>query len=108
MVDNIAKDEDDLSEKSLVISNIILPSSAQDRQEIKNALAEIGNSLTRIDSERDHINAVLDAVKENQEIPKKYMRRLAMLIHKQRVAEAQVESEDIDLLYETIFDNSNS
>lgn len=83
-------------------SNLIIPSSPKDRQAIKNAVTEIGNSLTRIEAERDHIKDILARIEDNQEIPKKIMRKLAAAVHKQKVAEVQSEQDDFDALYETV------
>lgn len=83
-------------------SGIVIPSSPADRQAIKNALQEISNSLTRIESERDLIKDILQTVQDNQNIPKKYVRKLAKIFHKQNYTEVQQEQEDIDSLYETV------
>jgi polyhydroxyalkanoate synthesis regulator phasin len=83
-------------------SGIVIPSSPADRQAIKNALQEISNSLTRIEGERDLIKDILQTVQDNQNIPKKYVRKLAKIFHKQNYTEVQQEQEDIDSLYETV------
>lgn len=81
---------------------IAIPSSPADRQAIKNALQEISNSLTRIEGERDLIKDILQTVQDNQNIPKKYVRKLAKIYHKQNYSEIQQEQEDIESLYETV------
>ena len=87
-------------------TNIIIPSSPEDRKSIKNALDEISNSLTRIGAEKDLIKDILAIAKveEDQEIPKKYMRKMAKgkIYHQQEFALFQQETDDLETLYETV------
>ena len=85
-------------------TNIIIPSSPEDRKSIKNALDEISNSLTRIGAEKDLIKDILALAKveEDQEIPKKYMRKMAKIYHQQEFALFQQETDDLETLYETV------
>ena len=83
-------------------TNIIIPSSPEDRKSIKNALDEISNSLTRIGAEKDLIKDILAKVEEDQEIPKKYMRKMAKIYHQQEFALFQQETDDLETLYDTV------
>lgn len=83
-------------------NNIIIPSSPEDRLKIKNALAEISNCYTRIEAERDVVKDILQTIEENQGIPKKYMRKMARIHHKQNFVEVQQEYDDLETLYESI------
>lgn len=83
-------------------TNIVVPSSPADRKAIKDALQEISNSLTRIEAERDMIKDILQAVQDNQKVPKKYVRKLAKIYHKQNYNEVQQEQDDLETLYETV------
>lgn len=83
-------------------TNIVVPSSPEDRRAIKNALQEISSSLTRIEAERDLIKDILQTVQDNQNIPKKYVRKLAKIYHKQNYNEVQQEQDDLETLYETV------
>jgi len=83
-------------------TNIVVPSSPEDRKAIKNALQEISSSLTRIEAERDLIKDILQTVQDNQNIPKKYVRKLAKIYHKQNYNEVQQEQDDLETLYETV------
>lgn len=88
--------------QSAASTNVVVPTSPADRKAIKDALQEISNSLTRIEAERDLIKDVLQTVQDNQNIPKKYVRKLAKIYHKQNYTEVQQEQEDIETLYETV------
>lgn len=83
-------------------SSIAIPSSPADRKAIKDALQEISNSLTRMEAERDLIKDILQTVQDNQNIPKKYVRKLAKIYHKQNFAEIQQEQDEVETLYETV------
>jgi hypothetical protein len=89
-------------------TNVIVPSSPADRHAVQKALQEISASLTRIDAEKDLIKDILATVQDNQNIPKKYMRKMARIYHKQNFNEVQQEQEDLETLYETCTSTSNS
>jgi len=88
-------------------TNVIVPSSSADRQAVQKALQEISASLTRIDAEKDLIKDILATVEDNQNIPKKYMRKMARIYHKQNFTEIQQEQEDLETLYETVTGPNN-
>ena len=84
------------------MSNVIIPSSLEDRKKIRGALEEISNSLTRIEAERDLIKEILQDVEDKFELPKKYTRKVAKIFHKQNFAEVKTEQEDLETIYETV------
>jgi hypothetical protein len=84
------------------MSNVIVPSSPEDRKKIKDALIEISSSLTRMEAERDLIKDILAEVEDKFELPKKYTRKLAKIYHKQNYAEIRQEQDDVETLYETV------
>jgi len=84
------------------MSNVIVPSSPEDRKKILDALVEISASLTRIEAERDLIKDILVSVEDKFELPKKYIRKLAKIYHKQNFTEIQQEQDDVETLYESV------
>ena len=84
------------------MSNVTLPSSPEDRKKIMNAIQEISNSLTRIESERHLIKEILVDVQDNFNLPKKYTRKVAKIYHKQNFSEVQQEQEELEAIYETV------
>lgn len=84
------------------MSDIIIPSSPDDRQKIRDAIQEISNSLTRIEAEQDHIKSVLTVVEEKYDIPKKQTRKIASAYHKQNAEEVLSEMNVFETLYEAI------
>ena len=91
-----------LSTKVNIMSNVIVPSSPEDRKKILDALVEISNSLTRIEAERDLIKDILTSVEDKFELPKKYTRKLSKIYHKQNFTEVQEEQDTLETLYETV------
>ncbi len=87
---------------NIMSSNVIVPSSPEDRKKILDALVEISNSLTRIEAERDLIKDILTSVEDKFELPKKYTRKLAKIYHKQNFTEVQQEQDDVESLYESV------
>jgi len=84
------------------MANIIIPSDEQSKKTIKDALAQISDSLTRIEAERDHIKDILQVVEDKVDIPKKYIRKMARIYHKQNMSEVKAENDDIETLYEVV------
>lgn len=81
---------------------VTIPSSPEDRKEVRDRLNEISNSLTRIEAERDHINEILSDLQEDYELPKKHMRKVARVFHKQNIHEVKEEFSDIEDIYNAI------
>ena len=83
-------------------NSVVIPSSPEDRNQVKNRITEISNSLTRIEAERDHINEILTDLQDNYELPKKHMRKVAKVYHKQNLTEMKDEFSDIEEIYNTV------
>lgn len=79
-------------------------SSPTDRKKIKDALQEISNSLTRIESERDLIKEIkADLAEEfSEQLSKKQIARMARVYHKQNFMEEVAQHEQFEMLYEEI------
>lgn len=83
-------------------NSVIIPSSPEDRKQIRDRLTEISNSLTRIESERDHINEILSNMQDDFDLPKKHMRKVARVFHKQNINEVKEEFSDIEDIYNAV------
>lgn len=84
------------------MSNIVIPSDEGTRDKIRSALHQISDSMTRIDAERDHIKEILQVIQDETEVPKKYVNKMAVIYHKQNLAEVKAENSDLEDLYEVI------
>lgn len=82
--------------------SVIIPSSPDDRIKIRAALYEISGAMTRIESEKAYINESLNALQDQYALPKKYMRKVANIYHKQNMNEVKTEVSDIDDIYSAI------
>jgi hypothetical protein len=83
------------------MSEVIIPSSPTDKQRIKDAMVEISNAMTRIEAERDFIKDAVAALEEDVGVPKKYIRKMAKIYHKQNLNEVRGEMDDVEALYES-------
>ena len=81
------------------MSNIIIPTSPADRNRIRNAMKEISASFTRTDAEKDFIKDAIHELSEDVAIPKKILRKMAVIYHKQNMTEVTAEAEDLEALY---------
>lgn len=66
---------------------------------IRDALSEISNEMTVIDSHKEAIKDVVDALYDNFKIPKKVLRRMAKTHHKQSFQEEVTEDNEFEALY---------
>jgi archaellum component FlaC len=83
-------------------SDVIVPSSPEDLKRIKDAMQEISNSFTRIEAEKDFQKEALVSLEEDVGIPKKYLRKMARIYHKQNMNQIKSEMETIDFLLEKV------
>lgn len=85
------------------MSNVVtIPSSPQDRAAVKERLTEISASLTRIEAEREHINEILQDLQDEYELPKKYMRKVSKVYHKQNLNQVKEEFSDVEDIYNAV------
>lgn len=66
---------------------------------IRDALSEISNEMSIIDSHKEAIKDVIDALYDNFKIPKKVLRRMAKTHHKQSFQEEVTEDNEFEALY---------
>lgn len=66
---------------------------------IRDALSEISNEMTIIDSHKESIKDVMDVIFDNFKIPKKVIRRMAKTHHKQSFQEEVTEDNEFEALY---------
>lgn len=83
-------------------TDVIVPSNPEDLKRIKDAMQEISNSFTRIESEKDFQKEALEALEEDVGIPKKYLRKMSRIYHKQNMNQLRSEMETIDFLLEKV------
>jgi predicted RND superfamily exporter protein len=79
--------------------NVVIPSSPDDRAKIQAALKEISAAMTRAEAEKDYINESLAMLQDQFELPKRYMRKVARVYHKQNINEVKSEFSDIEDIY---------
>ena len=83
-------------------TNIILPSTDEDKKRIRGAMEEISNSYTRVEAERDFVKDAINELSDDVGIPKNILRKMARIYHKQNMADVVSEVEDIEALMESI------
>ena len=81
-----------------------LPINPEDRKKLKAMIVEMTNVLSRIESEKEHMSEISDAVKEELGIQKKITNKLARTMFKNNYADLQSENEHFEFLYESLVD----
>lgn len=84
------------------MSELIIPSSVEDRKKIKAALVEWTNSAFRIESEKENQKEIIARVKEEFGIAPKLAGKIAKSMYKNDYADLQAENEDFETLYDTL------
>lgn len=74
--------------------------SQTDQQTVKVMLGKIVDSKTRISAENEHINELVNEIKEQFDITPKIIRKTATILYKQNLAEEIEVNEEIESLYE--------
>lgn len=84
-------------------TEFVLPSNPKDREAIKNAVNELCDSMTRIDSERDLQKSIVDDVNENTGLDKSILKQLASWKHKGTKDKAVQKVNDVEFAYDQLF-----
>lgn len=82
--------------------DIVIPSSPSDRKEILDAIKEMSNSKTRIDSENAYIKETIKDLEKKFDIKSKYFRKMLADYHKDQFDQKVAESDAYSELYEMI------
>ncbi len=77
----------------------------EDRKKLKAMIVEMTNVLSRIESEKEHMSEISDAVKEEFGVQKKITNKLARTMFKNNYADLQTENEHFEFLYESLVDS---
>jgi len=72
------------------------------QQKIRKALGEASVALSQIESEREAIKDIIDALNDEFDIPKKTIRKMIKVYHKQNFGEEVADSEEFQALYEQV------
>ena len=84
------------------MSNVIIPSDPKSKQTLLNALKEMSDSMTRVEGEKNLQKEIIEDVSDSVEVPKKYIRKMANIYHKQNLTEVRTEMDDVEALYEAV------
>ena len=89
-------------------NEFVLPSNPKDRKAIKDAAEEIIVQLIQKASADSHIKAIVERMKEELEVPPKFLKKLATIQFKDRekgneFEKQSIENESFELAYETLF-----
>ncbi len=83
-------------------SDVVVPSSPEDRAAIRAVLSDVSDKMTIIDSSRESNNEAIKELAEKYDLPVKFIRKMANAYHKQTFEKQKQEAEDFELLYENI------
>ena len=78
---------------------LILPTNPADIKKIRDALQEIADAFTRMTAERELVKDIKAMLKEDFELPPKFITKLAKTYFNQDFEAQQVESEDFEELW---------
>ena len=84
------------------MSNIIIPSDPNAKDAIRSAIKELDASMIRVKAERDLQKDILQNIQDKVDVPKKYIKKMATIYHKQNLQEVKAENDDLETLYEAV------
>ena len=88
-------------------TTVVIPSNPEDQKKIRGALQEIADAMTRITAERELIKDIKDSLKEDFELPPKFITKMAKTYFSQNFDAVVTEADDFQTLYETICCTNN-
>jgi AAA15 family ATPase/GTPase len=84
-------------------SDFIIPNDPATIKQIQDACNELSASMTRAESEKIFQKEAVDDLSKATNIPKKHLKKLASLYHRQNKVEVEAENESTSELYERVF-----
>ena len=69
---------------------------------LKSGIKEISYSFERMNSEKENIKAVIDSLKEETNLPKKIIRKIAKIYFESNFDEISTEFNEIESIYTTV------
>lgn len=84
------------------MTEIVIPSSLEDRRKLREGVEEMSRALTRIEDEKSYIKDSVDALHDSTGVEKKYIRRMVTDYHKDQLEDKASEMDEYVDLYNTI------
>lgn len=81
---------------------VVIPSNPADLEKIRGALQEIADAFTRMTAERELVKDIKAQLKEDFELPPKFITKLAKTYFNQDFDTQEVEHEDFSELWEAV------
>lgn len=81
---------------------VVIPSSPADLEKIRGALQEIADAFTRMTAERELVKDIKAQLKEDFDLPPKFITKLAKTFYNQDFDSQEVEHEDFSELWEAV------
>lgn len=75
------------------LEDFVLPSDEASRKRIAGCVNEIILSLVRQDGEKDFVKEAAEALEEELAVPKKFVTKLAKVLHKRGLAEMEAQTD---------------
>ena len=79
-----------------------IPNSPEDVKALREALNQVVEQISEIQSHKDQISQILDAAEDKFKIPKKTLRKVANIYHKQSVIQFEDETAEVKEVYSVI------
>lgn len=79
-----------------------IPTSKNERDQLKAMLSEATHCMSRIEAEREQIKEILKAAEEKTGIKTKQLRKVATTMFKQNYADVRAEHDHFEFLYESL------
>lgn len=84
------------------MSEVVIPSSTEDRKKLKLMLGEMVNQLQKIAMERETYKELAAEIKKQFELPPKVINKMAKTMHKHDFEDVKEEHESFENLYEVL------
>ena len=85
------------------MSNITIPTNPKDLLKLKQMISQAVDCMTRIAAENEAKKEIIEEITEQFEVPKKLVNKAVTTQHKLNFSEQASDSENFELLYESLY-----
>lgn len=90
------------------MSEVVVPSSNEDRKKLKMMLGEMVNQLQKIDMEKETFKELGAEIKRQFNLPPKVVNKMAKTMYKHDFEDVKEEHESFENLYEVLVKGRNA
>jgi len=86
----------------ITTTQVVIPSTQQDLDEINTVLGNVVDSMIRMDGEKEYISDAIKTLSKKHNVPAKLIKQVAKMKHMANSVEAFQEQESLEILWDSL------